>query len=78
MIKVDLLDVVNNVVSFLTYQLEQENIKIFTEAKEDTYIVMGSHNELEQVLTNIVLNARDAIKRIKKGGENGKTKRGEK
>ena len=65
---VDLSEVIRDVVSFLGYQLEQENIKIITEAKEDAYTVMGNHNELEQVLTNIVLNARDAIKRLKTGG----------
>lgn len=66
--EVDLLNVTRNVTSFLGYQLEQENIKIITEAKENAYLVMGNHNELEQVLTNIILNAKDAIKRIKKSG----------
>jgi signal transduction histidine kinase len=66
--KVDLLDVIKSVISFLGYQLEQENIKIITEAQEATYPTYGNHNELEQVVTNIVLNAKDAIKRIKRGG----------
>jgi two-component system NtrC family sensor kinase len=30
---------------------------------------MGNQNELEQVITNIILNARDAIKQAKSGGE---------
>lgn len=67
--KVDLTNVVKNVVTFIGYQLEQENIKIIFEAKEDAYLVMGNQNELEQVVTNIVLNARDAIKQLKKAGE---------
>jgi len=67
--EVNLLDVFKSVVSFLGYQLEQENIKIIIEAKEDDYLVMGNHNELEQVVTNILLNAKDAIKQIKKSGE---------
>ena len=66
--KLNFLDVVNKVISFLGYQLEQDNITIITEAKDDEYIVMGNHNELEQVITNIILNAKDAIKRIKKAG----------
>lgn len=66
--RVDLLKVVQNVVSFLGYQLKQENIKIFAEVKKDSYFVTGNQNELEQVLTNIVLNAKDAIKKIKKSG----------
>jgi len=67
--RVDLLNVIKNVVSFIGYQLEQENIKIITHTNEDGYFVMGNQNELEQVVTNIILNGRDAIKQIKKSGE---------
>lgn len=66
--EVDLLNVLKNVVFFLGYQLKQDNIKIITEAKEDAYLVRGNLNELEQVVTNMVLNAKDAIKKIKKSG----------
>lgn len=66
--KLDLLDVVKSATSFLDYQLEQEDIKIISEIKENAYLVIGNHNELEQVLTNLILNARDAIKQIKKSG----------
>jgi signal transduction histidine kinase len=66
--KVNLLDVVKNVNSFIGYQLEQDNIKLNISAPDDAYFVMGSHNELEQVLTNIILNGRDAIKKAKKSG----------
>jgi signal transduction histidine kinase len=67
--EVDLLNVVENVVTFLDYQLQQENIKIIVTAKGEEYLTRGNFNELEQVVTNIVLNARDAIKQIKKSGE---------
>lgn len=66
--EVDLLSVLKNVIAFLKYQLEQENIRIITDAKEEAYPVTGNHNELEQVVTNIILNARDAIKQTKKSG----------
>jgi signal transduction histidine kinase len=66
--KVDLSKAIKNVVSFLGYQLEQENIRVVTEAENGAYWVMGSQNELEQVFTNIILNARDAIRKIKKSG----------
>lgn len=66
--RVNLFNVIKNVVSFLDYQLEQENIKIITDIEEDNYWVMGNQNELEQVITNIILNAKDAIKQIKKSG----------
>jgi len=67
--QLNLLKALKNVTSFLNYQLEQENIKIAIEAKQDSeYLVLGNRNELEQVLTNIILNAKDAIKRVKKSG----------
>jgi signal transduction histidine kinase len=67
--EVDLLSVVKSAVSFLSYQLEQENINVIINAKEDDYFMKGNYNELEQVITNIILNARDAIKQIKKSGD---------
>ena len=66
--RVNLPDVLTSVLSFIGYQLEQDNIKISTGAGEDSYVVVGNPNEMEQVFTNIILNARDAIRRVKKGG----------
>jgi two-component system NtrC family sensor kinase len=66
--EVDLLKVVKDIVDFLKYQLEQENITISVHAPQEHYIVMGNQNELEQVVGNIIINARDAIKQIKKSG----------
>jgi len=66
--KVDLLNVAKKAISFLGYQFGQENIKIILSAKDESYPVNGNQNELEQVLTNIILNARDAITKIKKSG----------
>jgi len=68
MSKINLLDVLNSVVSFIGYQLEQDNIKLNINARKDSYIVNGNKNELEQVFTNIILNGRDAIRKIKRGG----------
>jgi len=66
---VNLLEVVEKVNSFLAYQFEQENIRMVIKAQDNQYPVVGNHNEFEQVVTNLVLNAKDAIKRVKKGGE---------
>ncbi|OQX88138.1 MAG: hypothetical protein B6D55_01110 [Candidatus Omnitrophica bacterium 4484_70.2] len=66
---VNLLDVIKSVISFLGYQLEQENIKIVNWTEETAFIVYGNYNELEQVVTNLILNARDAIKKNKNEGE---------
>jgi len=62
------LSLVKNVVSFLSYQLEQENIKINIDAQGDVFTTLGSRNELEQVLTNLILNGRDAVRRNNKPG----------
>ncbi len=66
--EVNLGDALSRVVAFLKYQLEQDNIKIATEFEDGSHFVQGNHNELEQVITNIILNARDAIKQKKKNG----------
>ncbi|MFH1397946.1 MAG: ATP-binding protein [Candidatus Omnitrophota bacterium] len=66
--KINLKDTLNSAIAFLKYQFEQDNIKINIDALRDTYLVEGNQNELEQVITNIILNAKDAIKQIKKSG----------
>lgn len=66
--KVDLTQVLKNVISFLNYQLKQENISILSEIKENNCFVLGNQGELEQVVTNIFLNAKDAIRALKKSG----------
>jgi C4-dicarboxylate-specific signal transduction histidine kinase len=66
--KINLLEVVNTAVNFLKFHLEQDNIKIIVNGHQGDYLVKGNHNELEQVITNIILNAKDAIKQINKSG----------
>jgi signal transduction histidine kinase len=66
--KINLLEVTTNAVNFLKFQLEQDNMKIKINASQDNFLIKANHNEIEQVITNIVLNARDAIKQIKKSG----------
>jgi len=66
--RVNILDVLKGVTAFVGYQLEQENIKISIDADDDAYYVDGNQNELEQIVTNIVLNGKDAIKYVKKKG----------
>lgn len=66
--KINLLAILNNVVAFLKYQLEQENIRINVNDDGGAYLIEGVQNELEQVMTNIIINAKDAIKQIKKSG----------
>ncbi|MCX5708280.1 MAG: HAMP domain-containing sensor histidine kinase, partial [Candidatus Omnitrophica bacterium] len=68
MYQVNLIEVVQNTVNFLKFQLEQENITLEVHADGNSYPVLANHDELGQVVTNIVLNAKDAIKQIKKSG----------
>jgi len=65
----DLEKALNNVVSFLSYQLSQENIKLNIRLEKPPFIIKGCQNELEQVFTNLILNAKDAIKHAKKSGQ---------
>lgn len=66
--KVDLNDALNNVNSFLGYQLTQENIKVDIKSQNAPFMAEGCQNELEQVFINLFLNSKDAIKKIKKSG----------
>ncbi|MFH1362776.1 MAG: histidine kinase dimerization/phospho-acceptor domain-containing protein [Candidatus Omnitrophota bacterium] len=66
MYEINLLEIIRNTVDFLKYQLEQENISLKVTAGKESYPVIANHDELGQVVTNIILNARDAIKQIKK------------
>lgn len=68
MVLIDAHEVIKKVVSFLAYQLGQEDITVMVRSEGQTYGMKGNHNELEQVFTNMILNARDAIKRVKKSG----------
>lgn len=69
MSKVNLRAALKDALSLLAHQLELENIKISQESRKDDLWVMGNENEIEQVITNIILNAKDAIKQRKAGGE---------
>ncbi|MFH2138343.1 MAG: ATP-binding protein [Candidatus Omnitrophota bacterium] len=68
LVKVDFAEVIKNVINFLKYQLEQENITVITSIKDTGYFVEGNQNDLEHVVTNIILNGKDAIKQVKKSG----------
>ena len=66
---VNLNDVIGNVIAFLKYQIEQENIEIVAQKNGDISVIEGNSHELEQVLTNLVLNAKDAVKDVNRPGK---------
>lgn len=57
---VNLKRAIDNVVGMFSYQLKQQNIEISVDMP-DKIFVKGIISELEQVFTNLILNARDAI-----------------
>ncbi len=67
--KVDLNRAIKNTVAMLVYQLNQDNVDVEFES-QDLPPIYGVQNEMEQVFTNLIMNARDAIK--KKGETKGK------
>lgn len=66
--RVDLNKVIDNTIAFLEYQFKQENIQLSVEKNESPLLIEGNANELEQVVTNLVLNAKDAIKQTNHEG----------
>lgn len=66
--KINILNTVNGVVGLLGYQFSQDNLKINIKAAKEKYLVDASANEIEQVITNLLLNAKDAIKKVKNQG----------
>jgi two-component system, NtrC family, sensor kinase len=67
---VDLRDVVKGTCTLLGFQFQQENIEV-TMKLGDVPPVKGIVGELEQVLTNLLLNARDAILTAKESDSSG-------
>lgn len=60
--------VIQNVCSLLAYQFKQENIDVVLDLKV-VPTIRGVSNELEQVVTNLLVNARDAIRDAKRKGK---------
>ncbi len=66
--KINMLDTIRNTVGLVDYQFRQENIKIKVDASRENYPVAGNQNEIEQVIANLILNGKDAIKKVKAEG----------
>jgi len=60
--------VVKKTISFVKYQLEQDNIELVLNLDDGPFQIKANQNEMEQVLTNLILNAKDAITESKKTG----------
>lgn len=57
----DVSKVVADVLSLVSHQLDKSKVRVVKELSPDLPAVMGSENKLQQVLFNLILNARDAM-----------------
>ena len=58
--EVDLNEVVQDSLEFLGSQVEQDGVKVVFEGSPQPPRVWGNHNQLQQILINLLLNAKDA------------------
>ena len=59
--------VVENSLALVSYQIDKNNIKITTQLHPNLPTVLGNQQQLEQVIVNLLLNARDALKGSSEG-----------
>ena len=57
----DVTRVVNDVLSLVEHQLEKARVVVVKELSSDIPTILGSENKIQQVLFNLILNARDAM-----------------
>ncbi|GEM_PF-3388993 len=57
----DLNQVVHGALSFARYDLTRDGVRLVEDLAPDLPRVLGNHEELEQVLLNLLTNARDAV-----------------
>jgi signal transduction histidine kinase len=58
---IDTSNAINEAISLLTHQIKQSNISLSVDIAEDIGSIFGETVYIEQLIINIVLNARDAI-----------------
>jgi two-component system NtrC family sensor kinase len=61
-------EVVRSVASLMRYQLKVDNVALTTELSDDLPAVLGDRHQLQQVLVNLVTNAKHAIQSHGRGG----------
>ncbi|MDP3921097.1 MAG: ATP-binding protein [Candidatus Omnitrophota bacterium] len=66
--RVDINRVAESTRDMLSYQFKQDNVDISLHL-ESVPMIQGNANELEQVLTNLLVNSRDAIREAGRAGE---------
>lgn len=59
-------EAVKQVFQLFKYQFEKNEIRIFFELDENLPLMEGSQQQIEQIIVNLILNARDALETSKK------------
>lgn len=54
-------DAVNQVLSLVRYQIERSNISLTVQLQTDLPLIEGSIQQIEQIILNLLLNAKDAV-----------------
>ncbi|MGE5671389.1 MAG: ATP-binding protein [Fibrobacterota bacterium] len=64
----DVVNVVNNVITFLSHTIRKCNCTVSLQSRDKTVMVRGASNRLIQVITNLMTNALDAMVNVEKPG----------
>jgi two-component system NtrC family sensor kinase len=64
---VSLNDVVDSSLYLISYQIEKNRINIVNKTSKGIPVIMGSKMQLEQIIINFLLNARDALEGVSEG-----------
>ncbi len=65
--RVDMNAIVRDTVMLLEHQMRSANVEVLTELDDALPAVSGNRGKLQQVLVNLVLNARDALQEKERG-----------
>lgn len=67
--EIDLNKVVKSALGLLSYQIEKNNIELVTKPASSMPLLLGNEHGLEQIIINLLLNAKDAINSRMAAGE---------
>jgi len=71
--EVDINAIVDSALALAAYQIEKSNIELTVEKNPDIPILSGSNSSIEQIIINLILNAKDAVEsKIENGKNKGK------
>ncbi|NLA27409.1 MAG: PAS domain-containing protein, partial [Firmicutes bacterium] len=69
--EINMNEVVESALSLLSYQIEKSNVELVKNLSPELPVLLGNEHGLEQIVINLLLNAKDAIENRTMHGENG-------